>query len=186
MPDAVPGSDEALVASSLRGDDTAFAQIVARHKSRIFAMAARYARGAHELDDIAQEVFLRAHRHLHKFRAEAPFAHWLARVATSTCLDFLRRERRQRDSIPLDSLQNEPRDDGPARVTEAAHARETLLHAMRQLAPKEQLVLTLCELEERSIREVASLTGWSEANVKVRAFRARQNHKKILQLTDEH
>jgi len=52
---------------------------------------------------------------------------------------------------------------------------------MRQLTPDEHLILTLCELEERPMKEVAELTGWSESNVKIRAFRARNNLKKILE-----
>src|SRR5438045_3242574 len=78
MADFFPPPDEALVAASLGGDDDAFAELVGRHKRRVFAMAARFARDDHQLDDICQEVFVRAFRNLSKFRGDAPFAHWLA------------------------------------------------------------------------------------------------------------
>ncbi|MEO7317990.1 MAG: sigma factor, partial [Chthoniobacteraceae bacterium] len=72
MPEPAPAADEALVAATLRGDDDAFAEIVRRYKRRVFASAARFARDDHQLDDIAQEVFLRAFRNLGKFRGDAP------------------------------------------------------------------------------------------------------------------
>ena len=70
---------------------------------------------------------------------------------------------------------------GAEAALSAGRARELLDWALLRLTAEEQLILTLCEIEERSIREVAEHTGWSESNVKVRAFRARQNLKKLLE-----
>jgi RNA polymerase sigma-70 factor (ECF subfamily) len=67
----------------------------------------------------------------------------------------------------------------------AGRARELVHWALARLTPDEQLILTLAELEERPMREIAELTGWSESNVKVRAFRARQNLKRILETSHE-
>jgi RNA polymerase sigma-70 factor (ECF subfamily) len=183
MPDHA--TDEALVAATLGGDEGAFAELVGRHKKRVFGTASRFARDTHQLDDLAQEIFLRAFRHLGKFRGDAPFEHWLARLAVSACYDFLRRERRVREQTSLDALAIEFHDPAPDAERSATAAREVLGHAMRQLSADEQLILTLCELEERSIRETSQLTGWSEANVKVRGFRARERLRKILKQTDD-
>jgi len=177
-PVAIP--DESLVTATLAGDDDAFTELVRRHRHRVFTTAGRFARDAHQLDDICQDVFIRAFKHLGKFRNDAPFEHWLARITISACYDFLRRERRIREQVPLDAIEFEMKDDTVETAIVAGRARELLDFAMRRLTPDERLVLTLCELEERSVREVALLTGWSESNVKVRAFRARQNLKKVL------
>ena len=72
------------------------------------------------------------------------------------------------------------RDTTVDRALAAGRARELLAWAMAQLTPDERLILTLCELEERPMKEVAQLTGWSEGNVKIRAFRARNSLKEIL------
>ncbi len=186
MPEPASAADEVLVAATLRGDDDAFAEIVQRYKRRVFASAARFARDDHQLDDIAQEVFLRAFRNLAKFRGDAPFAHWLSRIIVSACYDFLRKERRVREQVALDAIEFEMRDGSIDPAISASRAREVLAFAMRRLTAEEQLIVTLCEIEERSVREVAELTGWSESNVKVRAFRARQNLKKILEASHEH
>jgi len=185
MADDSPPPDEALVAASLGGDDDAFAELVVRHKRRVFATAARFARDDHQLDDIAQEVFVRVFRNLGKFRAEAPFAHWLARITVSACYDFLRKERRVREQVSLDAAVLEMPDRRIDAALSAGRARELLDYALRRLTPEERLIITLAEIEERPMREIADLTGWSESNVKVRAFRARQSLKRILETSHE-
>ena len=64
-------TDDRLIQSTLAGDDEAFAELVRRHKRKIFGIAARFARNDHELDDICQEIFAKAYRHLEKFRGDA-------------------------------------------------------------------------------------------------------------------
>lgn len=142
-------------------------------------MGARFARDDGQLEDISQEIFIRAYRNLRKFRGDAPFEHWLARLAVRVCYDFLRKNRRFRGDVPLE------REDLMAAPETGREAREVLDFALARLAPEERLVITLLELEDKSVREVAELTGWSESNVKVRAFRARQALKKILEKSHE-
>lgn len=173
-------TDEDLIASTLAGDDEAFAALVRRHKRRIIFLAARFARNDHERDDIAQEAFVKAYQSLGQFRGDAPFAHWLARIGVRACYDFLRRVRRTRQTVPLDGV-----DLAVADNVAPAQAREVLDWALAQLPAKQRLVLTLLELEERSVREIAALTGWSDSNVKVRAHRARQALKSVLEKSHE-
>lgn len=177
--DSAAPTDETLIRSTLAGDDDAFAELARRHKPKIFAMAARFARNDHELDDICQEIFIRAWRHLASFRADSPFEHWLSRLAVRGCYDFLRKARRSREhDVPLD---DNVRNISAEEKQSASHARETLALAMSRLSPEEKLVITLLELEEKSVREIAALTGWSESNVKVRAFRARAALKRVIE-----
>ena len=124
MADFAPTTDEALVAASLAGDEAAFAELVSRHKRRVFAAAARFARDDHQLDDIAQEIFVRVFRHLGKFRGDAPFEHWLSRIIVSACYDFLRKERRVREQVSLDAAEWDMRDAGIDAAIAAGRARE--------------------------------------------------------------
>jgi RNA polymerase sigma-70 factor (ECF subfamily) len=173
-------ADEQLVRDTIAGDERAFAELVSRHKARVFGTCARFARDGQQLDDLSQEVFLRVWRKMNGFRGDAPFEHWLARLTVTTCYDFLRRERRHRDSVSLDDLAIEMRDQGVDAAIAAGSAKELLEWAMRSLNADEQLILTLLEIEERTVREISAATGWSESNVKVRAFRARARLKDIL------
>ena len=173
-------TDERLIQSTLTGDDEAFAELVRRHKSRVFGIAGRFARNDHELDDICQDVFIRAYHNLGKFRGDAPFEHWLARIAVRTCYDALRKTRRDRNNVSLDDIEVGAEDN-----VSAERAREVLDFALARLSGEERLVITLLELEEKSVGEIAGLTGWSESNVKVRAHRARNALKRILEASHE-
>jgi RNA polymerase sigma-70 factor, ECF subfamily len=173
-------TDERLIQSTLAGDDEAFAELVRRHKHKVFGIAARFAGNDAELNDICQEIFVKAYQNLKNFRGEAPFEHWVSRIAVRSCYDFLRATRRDRENVALDGIEIGVQPDG-----NVEHARELLRWAMAKLSADERLVITLLELEERSVRETAELTGWSESNVKVRAFRARQALKKILEANHE-
>ncbi len=185
MSDAVPG-DHALVRATLAGDDSAFAEIMRRHKGRVFGTCSRFARDAHQLDDLCQEVFLRAWRRLRTFRGDAPLEHWLARLTVTACYDFLRREKRHRGHLELDGSPLEFRDTSVDAAIATGRARDLLDWAMRKLSAEEKLVLTLLEIEERTVRDIAALTGWSEGNVKVRAFRARAKLREIIERSHEH
>ena len=87
-----------LIAAVLRGDPASFEPLVQKHSPRVFATARRYARRESEVEDIAQEVWLKAFEKLNSFRGEAPFEHWLMRLTVRTCYDFLRRHQRSRES----------------------------------------------------------------------------------------
>ncbi|MGO9953288.1 MAG: RNA polymerase sigma factor [Dissulfurispiraceae bacterium] len=179
-PEQVP-TDERLVKAALSGDDDAFSELVRRHKQKVFRLAARFVRDSEELDDICQEAFIKAYQSLSKFRGDAPFEHWITRIAVNTCYDSLRKQSRKRDNVPLDSVAfsiGEPQSPDNSSGNEAW---AVLKNAMTKLRPEERLVITLLNLEEKSVRETASLTGWSEGNVKVRAFRARKELKRILE-----
>ena len=179
-------ADDHLVQAACAGNADAFSEIIARHKSRVFSMAAKYARNHHELEDLAQDIFIRVWRGLTSWRGKAPFEHWLTKIAVRTCFDFLRRHRRRRElEISRDSLPEyfglEQAVAPPEEATENGALR-LVRHALTKLHPREQLVLTLLELEDRSVREVSVLTGWSEGNVKVRAHRARSSLRSAIEL----
>ncbi len=186
-PDAdwTQGSDESLVARIVGGEPDAFRLLIERHRGRILGTASRFARNRQELEDLSQDIFLKAWKGLPGFKANAPFEHWLMRLAVRVCYDFLRKNRRHREN----EISKEIVDAEDQRLSsdaegnpelQAGEAREVLHHAMAQLSPKEQLILTLRELERKSVREIAELTGWSESNVKVRAMRARTRLKQTL------
>jgi len=179
-------SDADLIAAVLKGDTACFEPLVARYSPRIFATARRYARRDSEVEDIVQEVWNKAYQKLSSFRGEAPFEHWLMRLAVRTCFDFLRAHQRNRETTfselsepESDWLDRYINDPGSA-AEEAAAARELVERVLSQMSPAARLVITLLEIEEKPVKEIAKLTGWSVALVKVRAFRARAEMRKRL------
>ena len=179
-PEQVP-NDERLIKAVLAGDDEAFSELVRRYKPKVFRLAARFVRDNDELDDICQEAFIKAYQSLKKFRGDAPFEHWLTKIAVNACYDMLRKQSRKRDNVPLDSVDFSIGEPQSPSSSSGSEAWDILKNAFVKLRPEDRLVITLLNLEEKSVRETASLTGWSEANVKVRAFRARKELKRILE-----
>jgi RNA polymerase sigma-70 factor (ECF subfamily) len=179
-------SDGDVIAAVLGGDTTSFEQLVSRYSPRVFATARRYARRESEVEDIAQEVWSKAFQKLGTFRGEAPFEHWLMRMCVRTCYDFLRAHQRNRETT-FSELSDEQSDwlerfaGDPDNASENAEAaRQLVQRVLEQLSPAARMVIALLEIEERSIKEIAALTGWSLPLVKVRAFRARAEMRKVL------
>jgi RNA polymerase sigma-70 factor (ECF subfamily) len=179
-------TDAELIAAVLKGDAASFEPLVQKYSPRIFAIARRYARRESESEDIAQDIWLKAFERLASFRGEAPFEHWLMRVAVRTCYDSLRAHQRNRETTFTEL--SEPEQDWldrfvsqPDAASENADAaRQLIARVLEQLSPAARLVITLQEIEQRSVKEVAELTGWSVPLVKVRAFRARAEMRKVL------
>ena len=183
---AVESTDLELIAAVLKGDASSFEPLVKKYQPRIFATARRYARRESEVEDIVQEVFLKAFQKLGSFRGEAPFEHWLMRLAVRTCYDFLRQHQRNRETAFTDVTEEETDwlegfAANPLEASESAAAARALVERLlTHLSPAARLVITLLEIEDRSIKEIAALTGWSISLVKVRAFRARAEMRKCL------
>src|SRR5712672_3657754 len=87
-----------LIAAVLKGDPASFEPLVLKYSPRVFATARRYARRESEVEDIVQEIWLKAFQKLKSFRGEAPFGHWLMRLTVHTCYDFLRHHQRNREA----------------------------------------------------------------------------------------
>jgi RNA polymerase sigma-70 factor (ECF subfamily) len=175
-----------LIAAVRQGDAASFEPLVKKYSPRLFATARRYARRESEVEDIVQEVWLKAFQKLGSFRGEAPFEHWLMRLAVRTCYDFLRGHQRNRETAFSELSQPENDwlerfvQEPDAAATDADAARALVERLLAQLSPPARLIITLLEIEERSVKEISRLTGWSVALVKVRAFRARAEMRKLL------
>lgn len=179
-------SDAELIAAVLRGDAASFEPLVKKYSPRLFGTARRYARREDEIGDIVQEIWMKAFQKLGSFRGDAPFEHWLMRLAVRTCYDFLRAHQRNREASFTDLT--EPEDDWLERFAadpehapeDAAAAKQLVDRALEQLSPPARMIIQLMEIEDRPVKEIAELTGWSVALVKVRAFRARAELRKVL------
>lgn len=177
-------TDADIVLSIRAGATEEFAVLLRRHQSHIFSVLFRYERDPHRLEDLAQETFLKAWRSLDQYDGRAPFQHWLTRIAVHAAIDHLRRSKRQVRQVGFDDLGDDAlawlRSEEPDRALSAHHAAELLSQAMRELTPAEQVVITLQELEGRSVKEIAALTGSSSVAVRVRALRARSRLRRVL------
>ena len=135
-----------------------------------------------------QDVFLKMFSRLDQYQGTVPFAHWVSRIAVTTCIDQLRRQQRRPEFRWADLSEGEAQvldnvlsDEGDTAPDDALAARELVEKLFAQLRPADQMVLRLLDLEQKTIVEICELTGWSASLVKVRAFRARRKLQKLFQ-----
>lgn len=145
------------------------------------------------VDEVAHDVFVRAYTSLPTYSFRTPFSHWLSTIAVRSCYDEWRAASARKE-VPLSgpsdvpeeqqewmehvlAAQSRERFDALVRQQDAS---DLLQRALAQLSPENRMVLTLVHLEGHSVREAAELLGWTVVNVKVRAHRARQQLRKIL------
>ena len=139
-------------------------------------------------EDLSQEVFMSVFADLEHYRGQVPFEHWVSRIAVTTCLDALRREKarpelRWADLSPEEAqaLESMHHADAETWDGERAHARELVGKLLDTLTPRDRLLVQWLSLEERSVAEVMALTGWGASRVKVQAFRARRQMRHALE-----
>lgn len=180
-------SDRLLVEAVLAGDETAFEEIFERHKRLVAYVAARFFKQPAEIEEIIQISFSKAYFELDGFRCNNDFslASFLARIATNTCIDALRKRKRQPEKLESEFLS----DDGK-NVLDILHSEnkteKNVIHRdlaeklLSRLASEDRALLEMLDAEEMSVKEVAQITGWSAAKVKIKAFRARAALRKIL------
>ena len=139
-------------------------------------------------EELAQEIFVKLFDRLPQYvpRPGVPFEHWLSRLAVRTCLDALRAERRRPEWRHADLSEDEltwlehlVADDAAPPDASAAGARELVQRLLGQLSAPDRLVITLLDLEQKSVKDISALTGWSVTLVKVRAFRARRKLRRL-------
>ena len=170
------------------GDAAAFERLVRRYEKRVLALTRRMCKNPADAEEAAQDAFLAAWQGLKFFRGESAFSTWLYRLTSNVCIDFLRRKKREPQTVP--PLQNENGEDVEPEVADSCpDPEEQLLHrerqsqiawAMGQLEPEFRQVLTLRVIQELSYEQIAEITELKVGTVKSRIARARWKLKKIL------
>jgi RNA polymerase sigma-70 factor (ECF subfamily) len=143
-------------------------------------------------EDLAQEVFMKVFSRLGQWRDEMPLEHWVSRVAVNTCLDALRWDKRRPElrwadlsETEAEVLDNVLHDESERPTGDAMASRELAHKLLQTLKPADRLVLTMMDMEGRSVAEVQRATGWSATLVKVRAFRARRKLRKTFEVLEK-
>ena len=174
------------------GDEPAFAEIVRRHSPRVFRVASRFFRRREQAEEAAQEVFLKAFTELGSFEGRGSFEGWLTRLATNTCLNLLRGQKRRSPELTAADLTDDEGAWLDSRLSDAAAERHRAAESataaadladkvLGTMSPDDRLALTLVDGEELSVKEAAEVTGWSESKVKVQAFRARRRMREAVE-----
>jgi len=182
--------DEEIIRRVLAGEVDLFVELINRYQQHVGRIVAGHVR-RDMVEEVAHDTFVRAYTSLSTYSFRTPFSHWVATIALRACYDAWRNASARKE-VPLSGLGDEQQQwadrllatESHERFEDLARQQETreLLHsALNQLSPENRMVLTLVHLEGHSVREAAELLGWSTVNVKVRAHRARQQLRKLLE-----
>ncbi|MGI8555392.1 MAG: RNA polymerase sigma factor [Pyrinomonadaceae bacterium] len=171
-------------------DETAFAEIVRRYSPRVFRFASRFFRQYSLVEEMAQEVFLKAFTQLKNFEGRGSLEGWLTRITVNTCINSLRSTKPQNEMTFSDLSDDETgwlENQLSATLETHSTAEEKLVaadlvHRVLQTLPKDwRIILMLIEGEGFSMKEVGETMNWSESKVKVTAFRARRKMREAVE-----
>jgi RNA polymerase sigma-70 factor (ECF subfamily) len=173
------------------GDESAFNEILRRYSPRVFHFASRFFRQRSQVEDAAQEVFMKAFTELGSFEGRGSMEGWLTRITTNICLNMLRGSKRrpelttadlnEDDSNWLDLKMASLANERHKSVERSLIAADLTTRVLKTLPPDDQFVLRLMDGEDASVKEMVEMTGWSESKVKVRALRARRRMREAVE-----
>jgi RNA polymerase sigma-70 factor (ECF subfamily) len=173
------------------GDESAFEEIMRRYSPRVFRFAGKFFQQRSLVEEAAQEVFLKAFTELGSYEGRGSMEGWLTRITTNTCLNLLRSSKRRPELTVSDLTEDQTGwlDKNLADAAKAQHqsterslvAADLAGRVLQTMAADDQLVLTMIDGEDASVKDVAELTGWSESKVKTQAFRARRKMREAVE-----
>jgi RNA polymerase sigma-70 factor (ECF subfamily) len=177
-----------LIGQAQAGDDASFNRIVTAYRKRILGTIARLIGRPEDVEDVAQEVFLRLYFSLDQLRTPEVFEPWLYRLTVNASYDYLRRQRRRNESrmadlseqqvMLADAVAGGKQDTEDQRRNQAKELVEELLDTV---STEDRLLLTLKEVEGLSLKELEKIYSVNENALKVRLFRARQRVLKAFE-----
>jgi len=174
--------DRELVRRAQRADKSAFEELIRRHQHRVFAVAGGILKKREDVEDIAQQVFVKAYFSLKRFDQRAAFTTWLYKITVNECWDLLRKKKVRPLVYESDMSEEQARQvissaeqggNGPD-ISERLAARQRVERLLEGLDQRDRLMLILKEVEGFSIEEIAEVLELNANTVKVRLFRARR------------
>jgi RNA polymerase sigma-70 factor (ECF subfamily) len=170
-----------LVRRAQQGDAGAFERLVTRHQQRILAVVAGTLRRREDVEDIAQQVFVKAYFSIKRFDMRSAFSTWLYKIAVNECWDYLRKKRVRPLVYEADLSEDQVRQldsfvntgQAPADASRRAELGEIVEQLLSHLSDEDRQILLLKEVEGFSVEEISEMLDLNVNTVKVRMFRAR-------------
>jgi len=181
-PTARAEEDRELVRRAQKDDKQAFEALVLRHQNRVFAVAGGILRNREDVEDIAQQVFLKAYFSIKRFDQRAAFSTWLYKITVNECWDLLRKRKVRPLVVEADLSEEQAQvyqasseqSDGKPDTSEQLAARQQVDELMSCLDERDRAMLVMKEVQGFSVEEIAEIMEINGNTVKVRLFRARQ------------
>lgn len=175
--------DAVLTHLARKGQYAAFEELVRRYRNDVYGLAYHYVRNREDAWDVAQDVFIKAHRAMAKFRGDSSFKTWILRITANRCKDFFKKRRLKTVSLE-DSVSDARLESSAARPDEEMASSELgrqIQEALDTLSDKHKTAFVLRELEGLSYEQMADVMKCSPGTVMSRLFHARKKLQQALQ-----
>src|SRR5246500_5550185 len=174
--------DRELVKRAQKEDKEAFEELVRRHQARVFAVAGGILRNKEDVEDIAQQVFLKAYFSLKRFDQRAAFSTWLYKITVNECWNLLRKRKVRPLVYESDLSEDQARQFGAPEerstptpdISDTLEARQKVERLLECLDERDRMMLILKEVQGFAVEEIAEILDLNANTVKVRLFRARR------------
>lgn len=169
-------SDHYYIDKVLGGDVNAYAQLVEKHKDMVFTIANRITRRREDAEEIAQDAFMKAFQHLKEFKKQSKFSTWLYRITYNTAISRIRKKSLEMTTLDENMIEQIPEDDvrNDMKDLNEQEQQQLINIVLEQLNELDYLIITMFYLKEKSIDDIADITGLSKSNVKVKLHRIRK------------
>jgi len=175
-------TDQQLVELVQQGNKAAFDLLVRKYQNRVLNLVSRFVKNQGDVQDVAQEAFIKAYRALPGFRGESAFYTWLYRIAVNTAKNYLVAQKRRPSGSDIDAMDAENFDgsdnlrenSSPERLLLSEELRKVVFATLEQLPEDLRTAITLREMEGLSYEDIAQVMGCPVGTVRSRIFRARE------------
>ncbi len=175
-------TDQYYIHQIISGDTGAFAVLVDRYKILIFTLTSKMIKNKEEAEEVAQDTFIKVFNSLSKFKGDSKFSTWMYKIAYNTCLDRLKKNKKQENIFPIDEF-TEPFVKTTENAFDALveqERKQLIQDCLQQLPGDESFLLTLYYFEDQNLEEIAKIMDITANNVKVKLFRSRKKLANIL------
>lgn len=175
-------NEKQLIRKVLKGDTSAFAHFVDTYQDMAITIAYRICENRQDAEDIVQNAFVKAFHNLHTFRTDSKFSTWFYRIVYNTALTHIGNIKFSTELTDYNQINQEESFSDWDTLTQIHETeRKAIINEAMDMLPKDEaLLLTLFYLEENSVKEINSITGFTESNIKVKLHRARKRLGEIL------
>ncbi len=175
-------SDNQIINEILEGDTNVFSVLVDRYKDLVFTLALRMVKNREEAEEVSQDTFIKVFKNLSKFKGKSKFSTWIYKVAYNTCLDRLKRIKREYNVVAIDEFTEHQVKtmDNALKQMEDYEYKQEIQKCLHLLPSEDSFLLTLFYFEEQSLEEISKVIGITANNVKVKLYRSRKKLGTIL------
>lgn len=175
-------ADQNTIDKVLLGDSQAFAALIDRYKYMVFTLALKIVKNREDAEEVAQDVFINVFKALKNYKGDAKFSTWLYKIAYYKSLDYVKKNKRKPETLPLDisGVYHLAALNEALEYMEDSERVAMIRNALDQLPEGDSVLITLHYYEAMSLEEIAGIMGISKNTAKVRLFRGRKRLAEIL------